>query len=205
MALFPLGILSAAGAGGAAVSSDYELISTTVLGTATSSVAFASLGTYSSTYKHLQLRYVARDTLALTANAILLRINSETSGYSNHILEGNGSAVSSNGITNTVLRVGNIAEASATANSFGGGVIDILDAYSTTKNKTIRVLRGCDVNGSGEIRLSSGLFLSTNAHNPCSVSICFVKYVFCCKKSLFYQLESCILSFLVFLLLNCFF
>jgi hypothetical protein len=163
MTLSALGIFSAAGAGGAAVSSDYELISTTVLGTATSSVAFASLGTYSSTYKHLQVRYVARDTYGATANAILMRINSETSGYSNHILEGNGSAVSSNGITNTVLRVGNIAEASATANSFGAGVIDILDPYSTTKNKTVRSFAGVNAGGANLVTLMSGAYLSTTA------------------------------------------
>jgi hypothetical protein len=54
---FPLGILSAAGAGGG-VAGDYELISSEILGTTAASVTFSSLGDYSSTYKHLQIRAV---------------------------------------------------------------------------------------------------------------------------------------------------
>jgi hypothetical protein len=50
---FPLGILSAAGAGGG-VAGDYELISSEILGTTAASVTFSSLGDYAppiSTYK----------------------------------------------------------------------------------------------------------------------------------------------------------
>lgn len=45
---FPLGILSAAGAGGV-VAGDYELISTQILAATTNSVTFTSLGDFAST------------------------------------------------------------------------------------------------------------------------------------------------------------
>jgi hypothetical protein len=47
---------------------------------------------------------------------------------------------------------------------FGGGVVDILDYASTSKNKTIRTLSGADINGAGgDLRLSSGLWFATPA------------------------------------------
>jgi hypothetical protein len=69
---FPLGILSAAGAGGGGpLASDYELISTQILTSPQSSITFSSLGTYSSTYKHLQVRAVARSTRCYYKHGVL--------------------------------------------------------------------------------------------------------------------------------------
>jgi cytochrome P450 len=50
----------------------------------------------------------------------------------------------------------------ATASAFGAGVVDILDSYSTTKNKTIRAFYG-KATASNRIALSSGFWNNTAA------------------------------------------
>jgi hypothetical protein len=157
MALFPLGILSAAGAGGVAFDSDFELIETSIVsGSSTASVVFSSLGTYSSTYKHLQIRGTAKTNQGAIFDLIKVQLNGDTgNNYARHALLGNGSSVSSNGISSSGF-VNFAAQGNSDANVFGGFVFDILDAYSTTKNKTTRVLAGVT-----EIRLSSGLWMNT--------------------------------------------
>ena len=161
--LIPFGILSAAGAGGAAPAGAYELIQTTVLGTDTASVTFSSLGDYSSTYKHLQVRTLARVSAA-TTETLLIRLNADTgSNYSWHGLSGNGSAVSSFALTsNSYMGIGIHPGSNSSANIFGLTVIDFLDTYSTTKNKTARSLGG--MNGATTtVRLHSGLWQNTSS------------------------------------------
>ena len=152
---FPLGILSAAGTGG--VASDYELIETSIVsGSSTGSVVFSNLGTYSSTYKHLQIRGAAKTNQADVFDLIRVRLNGDTgNNYARHALTGNGVSVASGGVSSTSF-VNFGSQGNSTANSFGGFVFDILDAYSTTKNKTTRALAGAS-----EIRLSSGLWMNT--------------------------------------------
>jgi len=158
MALFPLGILSAAGAGG--VQGDYELIETQILGSNQASITFSSLGTYSSTYKHLQIRYTARSTTADTDDIVQLNLNATGVGTSqrNHELRGNGSVVASSDRTD-LYRFGYISGATSTANSFGAGIIDALDPYSTTKNKTFRSFNG--MTSATLVTLSSLLWANT--------------------------------------------
>jgi hypothetical protein len=163
MALFPLGILSAAGVSG--FDSDYELISTTILGTTTADVVFdvSSLG---STYKHLQIRMVARGSGATTAiRDLFIRLNANTgNNYSAHNLRGGGVSVSSTGaaslnvIAQEPIFVGN----SNTANIFGAAIVDILDPFSTTKNTTVRTTTGFTA-ATSRVSLGSGAFYSTAA------------------------------------------
>jgi hypothetical protein len=123
--------------------SDYELITTTVLTTDTASVTFSNLGDYSSTYKHLQVRYAARSARAVSATTTVMRFNSDTgSNYRSHNLFGNGSSVISDTTSATYMLAGITFGASATANAFNGAVVDILDPYSSSKNTTIRTLAG---------------------------------------------------------------
>ena len=161
--LIPFGILSAAGAGG--VTGTYELISTTILGSAASSVTFSGLGAYSSTYKHLQIRFTGKVDKAETGQELALRVNGiSTNSYSWHFLRGNGStATSANGTTTNGMFLGQFSASNATANNFGAGVIDLLDPYSTTKNKTFRGLSGVGDGALTRVNLYSGLFQSTNA------------------------------------------
>jgi hypothetical protein len=170
MALFPLGILSAAGAGG--VQGDYELIETAILGSSQTSVIFSNLGNFSSTYKHLQVRFVARtDRETFSQDNLRMFINGITTNttYDTHYLRGDGSSVVS------AADVGDDTNSNALAmltgsgsqtGAFAAGVIDILDSYSTTKNKTIRTLSGQESQNAGGfggrfVSLSSTLFNST--------------------------------------------
>jgi hypothetical protein len=163
--LIPFGVLSAAGAG--VVGGDYELIATEILGTATSSVTFSSLATYASTYKHLQVRYTARTTGAFVATGgIGIQLNSDTgNNYATHTLTGNGASVASSAFTSQAfVFVGFAAANLAASNIFGTAVFDILDAYSSSKNKTIRSLTGGHfASDNRSIALRSGLWLNTDA------------------------------------------
>jgi hypothetical protein len=160
MALFPLGILSAAGAGGAAFESDYELIETQILTSSQAAVVFSGLGAYSSTYKHLQIRMTARKSNSEDEGSVNGRINGATTGYSQHALRGTGSSVNSFGDANTTAGFCfYIPAAQAPSNVFGAGVIDILDPYSTTKNKTVRSFGGGRPNV--QLALSSFAYYST--------------------------------------------
>ncbi len=165
--LIPFGILSAAGVS-AAPTGSYDLISTTILGSATSSVTFSSLGTYSSTYKHLQLRLSSRvNSTEVNGSYLTLRFNGDgTSIYDNHLLFGTRSSVGSNGLASYpeiyLQRTTNLN--SNTALAYGVCVVDILDTYSSTKNKTVRYLGASGVpTGFWPITLGSGLWRSTSS------------------------------------------
>jgi hypothetical protein len=160
MALFPLGILSAAAGGG----ETYELISTTVLGGTATSVTFSSLATYASTYKHLQIRTVARVSASQVSQVIGIQINGDTGNkYSGPGVQGNCSTVSSFGYANSpTMDFQRLTAANATANSFGALVIDIIDPYAA-KNKTLRTLGGFTSTGENMVALTSGAYLNTSS------------------------------------------
>jgi hypothetical protein len=157
MALFPLGILSAAGAGG--VGATYELIQTQILGSSTPSVTFSSLGDYASTYKHLQLRWTGRTDTGTGVGGLSYRTNGQTSNYSLHALDGDGSTVASGGAANqTAGRIANMTRANSSSVIYSAGVTDFLDAFSTTKNKTVRSFAGSRIVGTSYVDLGSSLF-----------------------------------------------
>jgi hypothetical protein len=164
--LIPLGFL--AGSGG--VESDYELIETYVLGTAQASVVFSGLGTYSSTYKHLQIRYTSRGDV--DSGTIFASFNGVGgTSYAAHRLLADGSSVSSlasSSRANTFFGTNGSSDNSASI--FAAGVIDILDFASTTKNKTTRSLSGLSGNAVRSAILTSGLFNSTAAITSISLS-----------------------------------
>jgi hypothetical protein len=167
---FPLGILSAAGAGG--VASDYELIQSYILGSNQTSVTFSSLGDYSSTYKHLQIRYVARTSRASVFDGGRLRLNGDTgANFDDHGLYGTGSIVGSFAQLNasTGINFGNTPGANAAADVYGPGVIDILDSFSSTKFKVIRELSGVN-SSSPSVALVSGSWRNTNSITTIAIS-----------------------------------
>jgi len=138
-AMFPIGMVNVGSAGSATIS-------------------FASIP---ATYKHLQIRGIARTT---TAERINLTFNGDTAGnYSMHRLVGNGSAASASGQSaQSAIWIGSGHDGvSQTADTFTAFVIDILDYTSTTKTKTLRALDGLDKNGSGGIEFSSGGWYKT--------------------------------------------
>jgi hypothetical protein len=155
--LIPIGFFGGGGSAG-----DYELISTTLISSNTSEIV---IGSIPSTYKHLQIRYVARNNLASSGvNNGILRVNADAgSNYSVHGLNGNGSSVTSfaNPDTAQIATIFTAGNSSA-ANAFTSGIVDILDYASTSKHKTIRHLGG-GVLGTNVIRLESGSWRNTSA------------------------------------------
>lgn len=162
-------VLDSGGAGGGGGA--YESIATATPSSA--SVSFTSIPT---TYKHLQIRYLARVTDAVTLNDINIRFNNDSgNNYAFHFLRGSGSAVSVSGAASFSSIQANdvLTGASSTSNVFAVGIIDIHDYANTTKNKTARLFTGNDQNGSGYSELSSGLWMNTAAINRIDITQTF--------------------------------
>ena len=153
-----LGVIASQITGHLSTNSFESIATVTGAGTPTS-ITFSSIP---STYKHLQIRYIAARSSAGGAAALRLAMNGSTSVYRNHLLEGDGATVGSGTVvdTNGILIYGSYSGAAPT---FGAGVIDILDYANTNKYKTTRSLTGVDFNGSGYVDFDSGLFMSTSA------------------------------------------
>jgi hypothetical protein len=134
----------------------YESIATYTVGTAQATISFTSIP---STYSHLQLRIFSKNTS--DSYSIRAQYNGDTaSNYSLHGLYGTGSVAGSFGYANqTNGEIGMSAD--TTANVFAASVVDILDYANTNKNTTIRTLQGYEANGSGHVRLNSGLWTKT--------------------------------------------
>ena len=157
-----LGIMASAISGNLwAPGKDFDSIATVTVGTATPTVTFTSIP---STYKHLQLRYIARGARAAALDQVKIQFNSDTgTNYVDHVLYGNGStaAAYSDGASAAFMYSPVFSGSTANTNVFGVGVIDILDYSSTVKNKTSRMLGGVDDNGSGWSFFGSGLWMNS--------------------------------------------
>ena len=156
----PLGILAAAGFRPPAAAGSYDLLETVTLSSNAASVEFTNLVTkYSATYKHLQIRMITRLSNTSTATDQLMRFNGvTTSSYASHRMLGNGSSVvSQNQTSATSMLIGFVD-----GDQFTASVIDILDPFVTTKNKTARCLFGAH-GFAREVMLTSGFLNSTNA------------------------------------------
>jgi hypothetical protein len=157
-------IASILGVGAAVSASSFESIATTTVGA--SSVSSIDFNSISGTYKHLQLRILAKTDRALNRDGIVIRFNSDSgNSYTRHGLYGDGAATGAEGTsaaTNNTIAYRASGNSSAT-NIFGAIIIDLLDYSNTNKYKTMRSLGGVDLNGSGEIDFYSGLWLSTSA------------------------------------------
>jgi hypothetical protein len=92
-------------------------------------------------------------------------MNSDSgANYAYHSVNGDGSSASATGLASQTETYGYVnTSASSTSSVFAAAVIDVLDYADTNKNKTIRTLGGNDQNGSGFVRLASGLWRSTAA------------------------------------------
>ena len=160
------------GNGVAASTTSYESISTVSIGSGgASSITFSSIP---STYKHLQIRMIGRsDRASLFGDYIKVTFNSDSgANYSDHQLQGDGSTVTSiAGTSANFMRCMRFAGATATANAFGAGIIDILDYANTNKYKTLRNLGGIDSNGTGDITFVSGSWRSTSAVSTVTLTV----------------------------------
>lgn len=153
----------------------YQIATTTVGSGGTASITFSSIP---QTYKHLQLRWVARDNRATySADDFKFQLNgnSTPSSYANMRMQGYNTTMyyESYPSNHAAQLPGFLAGAPSAsggniANSFGVGIIDIYDYTNTNKNKTLKGISGeqSNQNGAntgGAMGLYSGLFLSTSA------------------------------------------
>jgi hypothetical protein len=157
-----IGIIASSGAG--AAGGDYESISTVTVGAGgASSVSFSSIP---STYQHLQIRYTARTNRSATSDILNITLNGSAT-TTGHFIYGTGAAASA-GVLNSF--VGWATASSTASNTFGTGIIDVLDYKDTNKNRVLRSLVGWDGNGDGEISLTSVLQTSTSALSSLTIT-----------------------------------
>jgi hypothetical protein len=125
----------------------------------------------------LQLRIFAQSNRATYAgDSCFMTINSDTAAnYSNHSVQGEGSAAGSYATATGVYNYANIRNTmeSSAGPGFASIVIDILDYQNISKYKTVRYIGGSDNNGTvagygGYIVFGSSLWLSTSAINSLS-------------------------------------
>lgn len=166
--MWNLGLLGAAGSTLLAAES-YDLLATEILTGTQASVTFSNLNsTYGSDYQHLEIRYVVRSSAAAPVEDLWIFLNSDTgNNYANHYLRGNGSNVSSGGNAS----YGKLYDAgytntgdTAPANSFGAGLLMLLDAFSANKYTTVKTLGAAPyLSSGGYVALTSGVWMNTNA------------------------------------------
>lgn len=153
----------------------FESIATYTVGSGGSStITFSSIP---STYKHLQMRYIARDTTATNdVSGIVLRFNSDSgTNYTRHYLIGDGSSASAGAATNSTSIVGGLVVGGGmTASAFAAAIIDVLDYTDTNKYKTYRVLTGNSTNSSTTkdyVDFESALWRSTSAVTSITITL----------------------------------
>jgi hypothetical protein len=165
MTLSALGIFSAAGAGRL---SDYEHIAT-AFGTGLSGVIdFTSI---SSDYKHLQIRFTAKNSISGRQIAVVLNNITSTSYPNVRSISGNGTsfvAGSTISLQNIPLSqsLADIDSATAVASA---GIIEILDYASSSKNTTVRTFFG-NASAITHVALVEGFLNNTATINRVTLS-----------------------------------
>ena len=177
-----LGIYASSNQGQYISYGSYESIATVTVGAGgSSSVSFSSIP---STYKHLQIRAIARVTTTGDYAYGNIQVGNGSvdtgSNYSWHVLLGEGvNASASANASQTNIRFGAVIPSNEMiSNNFGRAIIDVLDYADTNKYKTFRTLYGQDNNGTGSlsnaqkgvIALASGNWRSTSAINTITLA-----------------------------------
>jgi hypothetical protein len=142
---------------------------TTTLATSTATITFSSIP---QEYEHLQIRVLARtDRASAQGDYLKLNFNSDTAAnYAAHELSGwNGSALGAANTSISAAYVNRFAAANQAANTFGAGVIDILDYANTNKYTTVRSLAGFVDTTAGNTHFNSALWLNTAAINSITI------------------------------------
>ena len=144
--------------------SDEDILAEEVLTSSQASVTFSSLDTLAAGYQHLQIRMTTRTDLSGAEDSFFINFNDDfSSNYSWHFMFGNGSSVNVGQNSSTTgiypFAVSGNTQASG---SFGAHIIDIVDAFESTKNTTIRALAGY-AGGTNRIALASGMWNNTSS------------------------------------------
>jgi len=139
--------------------------------TLTSTAATVTFSSIPSTYKHLQIRGIAKDTNTASDQTLSMdvRFNSDTgANYAYHYLEGNGTSATASGATSqTKITInGSTLRETSASSTFAVSLLDIHNYASTTQNKTLRYFSGMDKNTgttASKTTIGSGLWLNTSA------------------------------------------
>jgi hypothetical protein len=142
----------------------YQLISSVTVGAGgASSMDFTSIP---QTYTDLEILVSGRTTGA--GNGINITFNSNTSGYTNAAMQGNGSGVSSYGTYNR--NAGMFGYSGDTANSFGSTKIYIPN-YAGSRNKTYSADAVSENNATtAYMNIVNGLWSNTSAITSISLA-----------------------------------
>ena len=149
--------------------SSFNSIATVTAAGGETSLTFSSIP---STYKSLQVRWIARDTNTATAlrdGGLTWTFNNDsTSNYAGHFLYGNGSTATAGAETTHAgyqfTGGGCVTSYGSNTTIYGAGIMDIVDYTSTSKNKTIKTMDGSDANAAStnfKIWLESILYIAT--------------------------------------------
>lgn len=147
------------GIAGAATS--YESIATVTVGSGgASTVEFTNIP---STYTHLQVRSISQTSSTSNTDSYI-RLGYGGTYYATsyrHLLYGDGSSAAAVAASGEAYIL--FTTKSSSTSTFSADILDILDYANTNKYKTIRGLDGRDLNGSGQIAITSALWAYTNA------------------------------------------
>jgi hypothetical protein len=141
----------------------FESIATVTITSAGSVATFSSIP---QTFAHLQVRAIYKESYNTGTDVDNLNFTCNgdtTASYIRHALWGTGATAYAEGYTGGTSGAIGITPRNTAGDTYGAMVLDILDYTNTNKRKVFRSLNGVDKNGSGEIRLSSGLWNKTDA------------------------------------------
>jgi hypothetical protein len=169
-----LGVIDSAKTGNIVTNNFYSIATTTVSSSVTS-ITFSSIP---STYTHLQIRGIMRNTTAAYVGIqnLAMQFNGDTSAsyiYRYNFVNGDVTPTaqtgwSGGGSAGILMQWGNLSDG-GTANTYGGAIIDIYDYTSTIKYKTARGVCGVTQNGvagtNSGLGMNSGYWVSTAAIN----------------------------------------
>ena len=160
------------GTGVAVSASSYESIATVTAAGGESVLTFSSIP---STFKHLQIRGIAKNQAATDATVQLnVTFNGDTAtNYDRHFLRGSGATVTGNAqVSQSFIGVYGMGVGGLTANFFAASITDIIDYASTSKYKTLRNFSGNNTNGTtNSVVLNSGIWMSTTAITSIEISL----------------------------------
>lgn len=125
------------------------------------------------TFSHLQIRISGRDASATSNNSGFVIFNGAFDSYRGHSISGNGSTASTGTTTTVLIPLPPLPGTNASANIVGSLIVDIFDYTNVNKNKTIKAIGGCDLNGSGVASFNSGFRSNTGTINSVTVGGAF--------------------------------
>lgn len=130
-----------------------------------------------ATYKHLQIRCLMRGTSSANSFDVLMRFNGDTtSKYTGTQLYGDGSGTAlhsglAGGVAATNAYPFYTMADTGQANTWGPGILDIIDYTNTSKYKVWKSLEGYEASGTdGLILLRQGSYIVTTAISSISLT-----------------------------------